>query len=52
MPSLPPSYRMLPGSSEGPYRPVESQDGGESITFRQVLAGSPLHFPDRTPGSR
>ena len=37
MPSLPPSYRMLPGSTEGPYRPVESQDGGESITFRQVL---------------
>jgi polysaccharide biosynthesis transport protein len=37
MPTLPPSYRMLPGSSEGPYRPVESQDGGDSITFRQVL---------------
>jgi len=38
MPSLPPSYRLLPGSTEGPYRPIESQDGGgESITFRQVL---------------
>src|SRR6185312_12074743 len=38
MPSLPPSNRMLPGSTEGPYRPIESQDSGDSISFRQVLA--------------
>jgi tyrosine-protein kinase Etk/Wzc len=28
---------MLPGSIDGSFRPVEAQEGGESVTFRQVL---------------
>jgi len=37
MPALPPPNRMLPGSTDGAFRPVEIPESGESITFRQVL---------------
>ncbi|MGH7515071.1 MAG: polysaccharide biosynthesis tyrosine autokinase [Gemmatimonadales bacterium] len=37
MPPLPPSNRMLPGSIDGSFRPLEAQEGGESVTVRQVL---------------
>src|SRR6478736_2356989 len=37
MSPLTPPNRMLPGSTERPFRQVEVQEGGDSLTFRQVL---------------
>jgi len=37
MPHLPPSNRLLPGSSEPLMRPIETPASGDSVSFRQVL---------------
>ncbi len=37
MSQLPPSYRALPGSTEPPFRPIETAPAGDSVTFRQML---------------
>jgi len=37
MSQLPPSYRALPGSTEPPFRPIETAPAGDSVTFRDML---------------
>ncbi len=37
MTHLPPSYRALPGSTEPPFRPIETAPAGDAITFHQIL---------------
>jgi len=37
MTHLPPSYRALPGSTEPPFRPIETAPAGDSVTFRDML---------------
>src|SRR4051812_18066089 len=38
MSQLPPSYRALPGSTEPPFRPIETAPADDSVTFRDMLA--------------